>query len=183
MSKGLLLIDFQNDYFPDGKMELVRSSQASLNARELLSFFRRQHMLVIHVRHLSLRPGASFFLPGTAGAEIHRNVAPLPGETVIEKVFPNSFRDTNLLNTLMKEGIKQLAIAGMMTHMCVDATVRAAFDNGFSCTLAHDACATRDLFFGQTHIPADHVHAAFLSALSGIYAKVVSSKELIADFA
>ena len=180
MSTAFLLIDIQNDYFPGGNMELSGSLEASLCAREVLDFFRKKAMPVIHVRHLSVRPGATFFLPGTRGAEIHENVTPLSTETVIEKNYPNSFRDTPLRAILEKEGITRLVIAGMMTHMCVDATTRAAFDHGFACTLIHDACATRQLSFGGETVPAAHVHSAFLAALNGLYARIVPAGEFIA---
>jgi len=179
MNTALLLIDIQNDYFPGGNMEVSGSVEASFRARDVLDFFRKRQMPVIHVRHLSVRPGAAFFLPGTGGAEIHENVTPLSIETIIEKNYPNCFRDTPLRTILEKEGITRLVIAGMMTHMCVDATVRAAFDNAFACTLIHDACAARQLSFGGRAVPAAHVHAAFLAALNGIYARVVSAREFI----
>lgn len=180
MDTALLLIDIQNDYFPGGNMEVSGSVEASLRAREVLDFSRKRAMPVIHVRHVSVRPGATFFLPGTKGAEIHENLRPLHTEPLIEKNYPNSFRDTPLCGILEKEGVTRLVIAGMMTHMCVDATVRAAFDYGFGCTLVHDACATRQLFFGGATVPAAHIQAAFLAALNGIYARVISAREFIA---
>ncbi|HUX24843.1 MAG TPA: isochorismatase family protein, partial [Burkholderiales bacterium] len=85
-----------------------------------------------------------------------------------------------LLEHLHALDVDHLVIAGMMTHMCVDATTRAAFDLGFSCNLAHDACATRALAFGEQRVPAAQVHAAFLAALAGLYAKVQSVAELAA---
>lgn len=178
MKKALLIVDIQNDYFAGGKMELEGSAEASLRAGELLASFRDHHMPVIHVQHVSLRPGATFFLPDTAGVRIHANVAPADQETVIQKHFPNSFRDTTLLEHLRQMEIQELVIAGMMTHMCVDATTRAASDLGFACFLAHDACATRSLAFGGTTVLAEHVHCSFLAALSGAYATVQSAREL-----
>lgn len=180
MSKGLLIVDIQNDYFPGGKMEVVGSSDAGAKAQLLLARFRERGAPVIHMQHVSVRPGATFFLPGTEGVEIHASVAPLPGEVVLQKNFPNSFRQTSLLDHFQGRGIDQLVIAGMMTHMCIDATARAAFDLGFTCFVAHDACATRDLSFGGTTVPAAQVHASFLAALQGIYAKVQSADELAA---
>jgi nicotinamidase-related amidase len=67
----------------------------------------------------------------------------------------------------------------MMTHMCVDATTRAAFDHGFQCTVLHDACATRTLCFNNDIVPAKQVHAAFLAALGAVYAKVVSTDDFL----
>ncbi len=104
---------------------------------------------------------------------------PLPGETVIEKHFPNSFRDTGLKEKLDDAGIKELVICGAMSHMCIDATTRAAVDLGFSCTVIHDACASRDLTFGDLVIPAAFVHGAFMAALSPLYARVVSLEEFL----
>jgi nicotinamidase-related amidase len=180
MSKALLIIDIQNDYFPGGKMELEGSEAASLRAGELLAAFRTRSLPIIHLQHLSVRPGATFFLPDTEGVKIHASVAPADQETVIQKSFPNGFRDTRLLAHLQQAGIRELVITGMMTHMCVDATTRAAADLGITCSLAHDGCATRALAFGTTKVPAEHVHCSFLSALSGTYAAVKPASELVA---
>jgi nicotinamidase-related amidase len=178
MKPALIIIDIQNDYFPGGKMELEGSPEASLQAAKLLDAFRAKGLPLVHIQHVSNRPGASFFLPDTEGVKIHANVAPRSGETVMQKNFPNSFRGTKLLEHLRALGADHLVIAGMMTHMCVDATTRAAFDLGFSCSLAHDACATRALTFGEQRVPAAQVHAAFVAALAGLYAKVQSAAEI-----
>ncbi|MBV8031123.1 MAG: cysteine hydrolase [Betaproteobacteria bacterium] len=175
---ALLVIDIQNDYFPGGAMELEDAEAAGAKAGSLLARFREKSLPIFHVRHLSVRPGATFFLPGTKGAEIHKSVAPHEGESVIEKNFPNSFRNTALKEALEKQKIQNLVVAGMMTHMCVDATVRQAADLGYKVTLAGDACATRAQSFGGETIPARQVHGAFLAALNGFYAKVVKTDEL-----
>ncbi len=178
---ALLLVDIQNDYFPDGAMPLVNSTEAGNNAGKLLEKFRTKDLPVIHVQHLSIRPGASFFIPGTGGAEIHDCVKPRKSEPVILKHFPNSFRETNLLATLKEKDITHLVIAGMMTHMCIDTTTRAAFDLGFSCTVAHDACATKDLVFNDTVSAAVEVHHAFIAALNGLFANARRTAEICAD--
>jgi nicotinamidase-related amidase len=175
---ALLVIDIQNDYFPGGAMELEGADAAAAKAGSAITRFRRENKPVIHVRHLSVRPGSTFFLPGTRGAEIHAAVAPQAAETIVEKNFPNSFRATNLEQTLKGLGVKNLVVAGMMTHMCVDATVRHAADLGYKITLLGDACATRAQSYAGEQVPARQVHAAFLAALNGFYAKVVASHEL-----
>jgi nicotinamidase-related amidase len=175
---ALLIIDVQNDYFPGGAMALEGPDAAAAKAAQALSVFRKRQHPVVHVRHLSTRPGSTFFLPGTKGVEIHSSVTPANGETVIEKNFPNSFRATGLKEILEQKQIKNLVVAGMMTHMCVDATVRHAADLGYKVTLLGDACATRAQSFGDESVPARQVHAAFLAALSGFYAKVVRADEL-----
>ena len=175
---ALLIVDIQNDYFPGGAMQLEGADAAAANAARVLSDFRQRQKPVIHVRHLSVRPGATFFLPGTRGAEIHSSVQPVSGETVIEKNFPNAFRSTGLREFLEKHNTKNLVIAGMMTHMCVDATVRHAADLGYSITLLGDACATCAQSYGGDTVPARQVHAAFLAALNGFYAKVIKTHDL-----
>jgi nicotinamidase-related amidase len=172
---ALLVIDVQNDYFPGGAMALADPEAAGRNAAALLARFRAAGRPVFHIRHEAAHPGATFFLPGTPGADIHAGVAPLPGETVILKHWPNSFRDTGLGAALAACGAKRLAVAGMMTHMCVDATVRAAFDLGYAVTVAADACATRELAYGGRTVAAADVQAAFLAALGAVYAEVVAT--------
>jgi nicotinamidase-related amidase len=180
MNTALLIIDIQNDYFPGGKMVLEGSREASEKAKQILSLFREKRLPLAHIQHISASPGASFFISGTEGVEIHANVKPVPGELVIRKHYPNSFRDTSLLEHLKREKIDHVVIAGMMTHMCVDATTRAAFDHGFQCTVLHDACATRPLSFNKDIVPAKQVHAAFLAALGAVYAKIISADDFIA---
>ena len=175
---ALLIIDIQNDYFPGGAMELEGADAAGEKASAILRRFRERSDPIIHVRHTSVRPGSTFFLPGTRGAEIHESVRPQGGETVIEKNFPNSFRNTPLREKLDGLGVKNLVVAGMMTHMCVDASVRHAADLGYKITLLGDACATRAQSYGGEKVPARQVHAAFLAALNGFYARVVNTHEL-----
>jgi nicotinamidase-related amidase len=176
MATALLLIDIQNDYFDGGANPLAGSLAASLAAQGLLRRFREKSWPIAHIQHLSNRPGATFFVPGTKGVEIHENVAPLPEEKVVAKHFPNAFRETGLLEFLLAKQVDHVVVCGMMTHMCVDATVRAAKDAGFACTVIEDACATRDLSFGERHVDAQAVQAAFLAALSYFYADVIDAK-------
>ena len=179
MNNCLLLVDLQNDYFPGGEMELVGIENAAYNAEILLRKFRKELIKVIHVQHVSVHPGAVFFLPETHGVEINEAVAPLEDEAVIKKHFPNSFRDTELLRLLQEKKIDTLTICGAMSHMCIDATTRAAFDLGFACVVAEDACATRDLIFQDKTIKSDKVHGAFMAALSNPYAEVISTQAVL----
>ena len=182
MKECLLLVDLQNDYFPGGKMELVEAEKAATNAQLLLEAFRGRKWPIIHIQHISSRPGAGFFLPETKGVQINERVAPRSGEVIVEKSFPNSFRETKLPEILKKSDIKNLLICGAMSHMCIDATTRAAFDLGFTCRVAEDACATRDLVFKDRTIKAMEVHGSFMAALSGLYAEVVTTREIINRF-
>lgn len=183
MTQALVLIDIQKDYFQGGAMELVGAEEAGLKAGRLLAAFRRSGEPVFHVQHLSIRPGATFFLPGTAGVEIHPLVAPAGPEKVVRKHHPNAFRETGLAELLHQSGATGLVIAGMMTHMCVDTSTRAAADLGFPCVLVHDACATRDLAFAGAKVAAADVQNAYLAALHGTFAEVVAAEDFLAQLA
>lgn len=179
MSKALIIVDIQNDYFENGAMELVGSLKASENAKQILSKFRSEKLPIVHIQHLSVAPGSTFFLPETEGQEIHENVKPLEGEKVIEKYYPNSFRNTGLLEYLKSQNVTELVFVGMMTQMCIDATVRAAKDLEFECTVIGDACATRDLEVNGKQVKAADVQTAFLAGLSFFYADIKNTADYL----
>ncbi len=179
MATALLLISYQNDYFPHGRMPLEKSLEAAQKAQDALELFRSVNAPVIHIQHVSTRPDATHFLPCTRGVEYYNTLRPIKNETSIRKHYPNSFRDTTLASHLAKRGIKHLVIAGMMTHLSVDATVRAAYDHGISCVVLQDACATKSLEFAGTLIPAQTVHQTFMAALQPLYARVITTRDLL----
>jgi nicotinamidase-related amidase len=171
MKSALLLVDIQQFYFPPSPKALVNPEQASANAGLILKKFRESGQLVIHVQHFARQ-----------GFEIHPNVAPIAGEKVILKKYPNSFRETDLLEYLQSGGINHLVVCGMMTHMCVEAVTRAATDMGYKCMVISDACATRDLKFEDTFIPAEQVHYSSLSSIAFAYGKVGNTKQFLEEF-
>lgn len=179
MKTALLVIDIQKDYFPGGKYPLVNPLEAAQKAYMILQCFRESGNHHVHIQHISLEPDAMFFISGDRGTDIHDSVAHFEGEPIVYKHEPNSFLNTNLLELLRSWEIERVVITGMMTHMCVDATARAASDLGFQVIIAEDACATRDLKYGDTTIPAEQVHKAFLAALTW-YGRVMKSDEIIA---
>lgn len=182
MKKVLVLIDLQNDYFSNGNHVLYQPEIAVNNARKVLEHSREQNIDVIHIQHLSINEGADFFLPNTKGAEIHQDVQPIDGEKIIIKHYPNSFRDTELHRYLNQKKIEEIVICGMMTDVCVAATVRAAKDLGYTITVVGDACATEDrTLYGKT-ISAKQINESFLAgltALGNLYAEVLTTQEYL----
>jgi nicotinamidase-related amidase len=164
---ALLLIDIQNFYFPGGRSELVEPVKATENAAKLLAEFRKEGMLVIHVRHNS-----------EPGGEINKLVEPVSGEKIVSKSAVNCFVGTDLLDFLRSEKIDTVVICGMQTHMCVEAATRAAADFGFKCILIGDACATKDVKYGDKLIKAEDVHYSTLSTLKN-YAKIETTDEFL----
>jgi len=183
MKTGLLIVDMQNEYFPGGIMELSGMDEASVKAKDLLSFFRQNRWPIFHIQHVIPDTTSPVFAPNTRGMQIHDRVQPLPGERVITKNHPNSFRATSLMRELQEAGIERLVICGAMSHMCVEATTRAAADLGFDCIVVHDACATMNLEFKSTTIPAEYVHGTAMASLGFAYATVMSVSRYISSVA
>lgn len=177
-NRAILVVDLQNEYWPTGNFALHGIEAAAANAARVTDFARSKGDLVVNIRHEM--PDGPLFVPGTAGADINDIVQPAPGEPVITKNFPNSFRDTGLGALLKEKDIEDVIVIGAMSHMCVDATVRAANDLGYKTTTIHDACATRDLDFDGVTVSAAHVHAALMSALAFGYGEVISTDAFLA---
>lgn len=176
-STAVLLIDYQREYV-DGGLPLPGAAQATGGAVRLLRLAERCGMAVIHVHHHGA-PGARFFDPGGPGAQPVPELAPAAGYGRLVKSMPSAFHATGLGAELERRRIRNLVVAGFMTHMCVDTTVRDAVHRGYRCLVAEDACATRDLpgRAGDV-IPHGTVHGATLAALGDRFADIVAVDEL-----
>ncbi len=168
---ALLIVDIQEFYFPGEGPGLVNAEQAGQQAGIVLNTFRDQKLNVVHVRHQAKK-----------GFDFHHTVLPVEGEKVITKTEVNSFYNTDLLQHLKNQYITRLIIIGMQTHMCLEAAVRAAHDYGFECVVIADACATRDLKFGERLVKAEDVHASTLATLAiANYAKVIELQQFLSE--
>src|ERR1700733_3573504 len=179
MADALVVIDIQNEYFPGGALPLPDAEGAAGRARDAIEAARAPGMQVIHIRHEEPLSD-QFFVPGSRGAETNETVAPAEGEAVIVKNYPNSFLQTDLSERLESSGASRVAFCGMMTSMCVDATVRAAADLGLKPGLIDDACAAPDLEHRGRQVSADSVHAAFCAALGDEIATVLGTTDFSA---
>lgn len=180
MSKtALVLITIQNDHLPRGATECDGDNLAGENAGKLLAWARDKDILPVHIQQISKKRGAAANKSGTIGSHLHSSMTPLPGEIVLEKHHPDSFRETGLELVLRENGIEQIIIAGMMSHMCIGATKQAAEDLGFTCVLVQDACAALDLVFNGVTVHTTFVQIPFMCALAGLYARVCSTDEII----
>ena len=178
---GLIVIDLQNEYLPTGKLPLSGIEAATDNAAKVLADARAKDIPVFHIRHEFASADAPVFVPGSDGVEIQPAVTPLGDEPVIVKNHINAFRETDLQQQLEAQGVQEVVIVGAMSHMCVDACVRAAVDMGYPTTVLHDACATLDLEFNGMSVPAAQVHAAMMAAFEFGYGTVKSTDEYLAD--
>ncbi len=176
MNKALLIIDVQNDYFSNGKCELHQPKSALVAIKRLLFYFRKLHLPVFYIQHIADQ-NASFFVENTQGVKLHPDLVPLDTEKVIVKHYPDSFLKTALQNELNKADISELVICGMMSHMCIDTTVRTASSLGYTITLISDACATKDLTWKNEVIPAKVVQNVYMASLNQKFASVLSCQE------
>ena len=176
MKKALLIIDVQNDYFPNGKCPLYKPEAALNTIKDLLKIFRKQNLPIIYIRHESIH--GTFFNPNTDGEQIHHDIKPLDTETVIVKHEPNSFYETDLQNKLVENEITELVVCGMMTHMCIDTTIRAAKDYGYEITLISDGCATKDLEWNGVTLPASLIQSTYMASLNQKFANIKLGAEI-----
>jgi len=181
MSIALLIVDVQRDYFPGGEMELVGSIEASERIKEVIESFRKKKRQIIHIQHIATSKSATFFIPHTKGIEFHENVRPQEDEIILQKHYPNSFRETGLDKYCKDKGIDSLVIVGMMTHMCIDTTTRAAYDLGYSCIVLEDCCATKSLSFKNRIVDSKDVQTSYLAAIDGTFARVINSEEYLRE--
>jgi nicotinamidase-related amidase len=180
VARGLLLIDIQRGFDAPG-WGPRNNPGAEVNAARLLDHARRAGWCIVHVRHVSVQPGSPLSGKGT---EFKPEVAPLPGETVLEKTVNSAFIGTGLEALLRGAGIGDLVICGLTTPHCVSTTARMAANLGFSVRLAHDACAAfagnaDSRWSGAPAPSAEAIHAAALDHLHGEFARVLSTDAIL----
>jgi nicotinamidase-related amidase len=174
---ALVMIDCQNTY-REGVMQLTGVEAALIEARRVLDQARALGRPVIHIQH-DAGPGTPYDVSAPIG-RIAEIVAPLAGEIVITKNYPNSFVQTSLDDELKKLGVKQLVLAGFMTHMCINSTARGAFNLGYSPTVVASATATRDLPLPDgSSVPAATVQAASIATMRDLFAAIAPSADAL----
>ena len=176
---ALILVDAQNTY-RTGVMQLSGVEPALDACASLLARARALKVPVIHIQH-DAGPGSPYDIRAEIGA-IADKVAPAEGEPVVVKNYPNSFLNTDLDARLKALGVKNVVVAGFMTHMCINSTGRGAFNLGYAVTVPANATATRPLAApdGST-VPAAALQAAALAALGDLFAVVVPDVADIPD--
>ncbi len=147
MSKALLVIDLQNDYFPDGKFPLWNTDVVLENIERAIEKAEAQNIPVVIIQHIanSEMGIAPFFNKETKGANIHsRILAAAPNAPVVVKEFADSFEQTTLEETLTKLGATELLVCGMMTQNCVTHTAISKAAEKYSVSILVDCCTTVD---------------------------------------
>ena len=167
---ALVMIDLQNTY-REGVMQLEGVEPAIIEAQKLLAKAREAGIPIFHIQH-DAGAGSPYDVNAKIGA-ISDEVAPQAGEAVIVKNYPSAFVGTDLQKQLEAKGVKNLIIAGFMTHMCVNSTARSAFNLGFSPTIVASTTATRNLPGPDgSVVAASAMQSASLAAVADLFAVV-----------
>ncbi|ACO78560.1 Isochorismatase hydrolase protein [Azotobacter vinelandii CA] len=172
----LLVIDAQEEY-RSGILRLPGLESAIVEIAGLLAAARAAGTPVVHVKHLGI-PGGFLDPQGTRG-QLIPEVAPQPGEIVVEKRLPNAFSGTDLHDRLQAIGRLDLIVCGFMTHSSISSTVRATKDYGYRCTLVDRACATRDLPSPNGTLSAEQVHRVEIASLADNFAAIVPDAQAL----
>jgi nicotinamidase-related amidase len=175
MSRALLVIDVQNEYFtgalpithPAGHFDRILSVMDAAAGK----------IPTVVIQHHFAQPDAPFFRKGSPTWELHPEVAARPRDLLVEKTLPGSFTGTPLEAWLREQGVETVAIAGYMTHMCCDTTARQAVHRGFRVEFLSDATGTLPLSNSAGSVTAEELHRSILCAQQMLLSEVVPSSE------
>jgi nicotinamidase-related amidase len=171
MSRALLVIDVQNEYFtgalpithPADHLEQILGAMDAAAGR----------VPTIVVQHHFPTPDKPFFQNGTPGWELHPEVKGRPRDLLIEKTMPGSFTNTHLEGWLREHNIDTVTIAGYMTHMCCDTTARQAVHRGLTVEFLRDATGTLALSNSAGAVTAEELHRSILCAQQMLLSEVL----------
>jgi nicotinamidase-related amidase len=179
-STALIVIDVQKgldefDYWGERN-----NPQAEENMARLLDAWRQRGWAVFHVQHRSKNP-KSPLRPDYPGNEIKDIVKPQPGEPLLHKTENSAFIGTDLEQRLRAGSHDHVVLVGLTTDHCVSTTTRMAANLGFSAIVVSDATATFDRRSPLTsrHFTADEMHEAELTSLSGEFARIAETNEVL----
>jgi nicotinamidase-related amidase len=177
LSRALLVIDVQNEYFPGGALPITHPVGHLTQILKAMDEADRAQVPVVVVRHSFNDPQKPFFQPGTPGWELHPEIAARPHALLVDKNLPGSFTGTQLQPWLEDRGIQTLTISGYMTHMCCDTTARQAVHRGFTVEFLSDATGTLPLANSAGSVTAEELQRSILCAQQMLLSEVLSTSE------
>jgi nicotinamidase-related amidase len=177
MSRALLVIDVQNEYFT-GALPITHPVGHLDRILEVMDAAAGRIPTVV-IQHHFEGGDKPIFRKGTSEWQLHPEVAGRPRDLLIEKTLPGSFTGTPLEEWLRARGITTVTIAGYMTHMCCDTTARQAVHRGFKAEFLRDATGTLPLSNSAGQVTAEELHRSILCAQQMLLSEVLPSSEWI----
>lgn len=175
MSRALLVIDVQNEYFT-GALPITHPAGHLDRILAVMDAAQGRIPTVVIQHGFADKP---IFRKGTPGWELHPEVASRPRDVLIEKTMPGSFTGTGLEDWLRERGITTVSIAGYMTHMCCDTTARQAVHRGLTVEFLSDATGTLPLSNSAGQVTAEELHRSILCAQQMLLSEVLPSSEWV----
>ena len=180
MSRALLVIDVQNEYFT-GKLPISYPSGSLDNISRAIDIAFSQELPVVIIRHTQPHDDTKIFRKHSPQWQLHPEIVKRRYDLLVEKNFPGSFTNTNLETWLRKHDVDTVAISGYMTHMCCDTTSRQATHLGFAVEFLADATGTLDLENKAAKATAAELYRSTLLSLESFFGKVMTTSEWIKE--
>ncbi|HGF4954432.1 cysteine hydrolase family protein [Vibrio parahaemolyticus] len=161
-NSALLVIDIQNDYFPNGRFPLWNTDATLDNIKQLMAKAKAQDIPIFLVQHVSSAP---IFEEGSVGVEIHPDVISIcPDAEIIQKQHADSFYQTDLEQALERNGVDELLICGMMTQNCVTHTAISKAAEKYNVSIIEDCCTTTDQMIHNIALSAVSIRIPLLAS-------------------
>lgn len=178
--RALLVIDVQNEYFT-GKLPVCYPADTLPNVLAAIDAAKEAGIPVVIVQHTMTSPGASAFVKGSDGWELHDAVKGIEVDHYVEKNLPSSFVGTDLQAWLDGNGIDTVVISGYMTQFCCDTTAKYAMHLGYNVEFLSDATATLGFENEAGRVSAEELHRAILVQQAARFSHVLPTEAWIAN--
>jgi len=178
MSRALLVIDVQNEYFTGG-LPITHPVGHLENILRVMDHASRNSIPTMVIRHHQPSPDSPIFCKGSHEWELHSDVANQPRTALIDKSLPGSFSGTPLQAQLAQLGVDTVCIAGYMTQICCDTTARQAMHLGLKVEFLSDATGTLAIENTAGSVTAQEMQKAILCAQQMFFSEVLPTNSWI----
>lgn len=176
MTRALLVIDVQNEYF-DGALPITYPVGHLDRILEVMDRAAAAGVPTAVIRHHQADPQSPIFCKGSDQWQLHPEVEQRPRDILIDKQLPGSFTQTELDDWLKRVGADTVTIAGYMTHMCCDTTAKQAFHRGYKVEFLRDATGTLNIENAGGSVTAEQMQTSILVAQQMFISEVVSTND------
>lgn len=193
---AVIVVDMQNVFCkPDGALYVPSTAGIIDNIKQLSGAARAAKMPVIYLRHIvrgdgsdsgrmkDMYPNTDEILKrGTEGVEVIDELAPVPGDIIVDKLFYSGFHDTDLDTILRVHDVNTVIICGTVTNVCCETTVRDAAHREYKVVFLSDGNAAMDYpDLGWGAVSAEEIQRLTLTTIAYEFGQVASTGEVIAE--